>query len=154
DDGRVGWAKSPQPVRVGTARARFYPGVKIEDRAFAHPTSVIGPPSAAQLVGEVAEIGRSVIDGSRWRGFAPTGSVLVGPRNVRRAQPALRSSKQVVGVRRDHGTIRGLQVEGIACGEIDARFWLVVAGDLGSENGIPGKLVAPGQVDHQRDIPV
>ena len=37
-------------------------------------------------------------------------------------------------------------------GEINSWFWLVVASNLGAENGIEAKLVAPSEIGDQRDV--
>ena len=56
--------------------------------------------------------------------------------------PRRRRGGEVVGVRRDHHAFAGLVVERLGRGEIDARLRLVVAGDLGAEDRVPGKIVA------------
>ena len=48
----------------------------------------------------------------------------------------------------------GGEIEGFGGGEIDARLRLVVAGEFGAEDGIPGKIVAPRQIDHDGNIAV
>ena len=48
----------------------------------------------------------------------------------------------------------GFEVERLGRGEIDPRLRLVVAGDLGPEDRIPGQVVRARQVDHQRDVAV
>src|ERR1700730_12828562 len=57
-------------------------------------------------------------------------------------------------MRGDHHALVRRQVECFGGGEIDSRFWLVVAGDLRTENGVPRQIVAPRQIDHQRDVAV
>ena len=48
----------------------------------------------------------------------------------------------------------GRQIERCAGGEINPRLGLVVAGDFGAEDGVPGQIVAAGEIDHQRNVAV
>jgi hypothetical protein len=54
--------------------------------------------------------------------------------------------------RRNHHTFAGRQIERFSGSEIDSRFWFVVANNLGAENGVETKLVAPSEIGHQRDV--
>ena len=54
----------------------------------------------------------------------------------------------------DHHALAGRQIEGRAGGEVDARLGLVVARGLRAQDRVPGKRVAPREIDHQRDVAV
>jgi hypothetical protein len=57
-------------------------------------------------------------------------------------------------MRRHHRAGLRPKIECRGGSEIDARLRLVIAGNLGAEYGIPGKIVAARQIDHQRNIAV
>ena len=59
------------------------------------------------------------------------------------AQAERRGGGKVAAVRRHHQAVLRGEIEGVGGGEIDARLRLVVAGEFGAEDGIPGKIVAP-----------
>src|SRR5262245_62855612 len=73
---------------------------------------------------------------------------------MRRAQAVLRCRLEIVAVRGRHHAFARLDVERLGGGEIDARLRLEVAGNLGAEDRIPSDVVAPRNVDHDRDIAV
>jgi len=75
--------------------------------------------------------------------------MFVGPRNVAGAQPALGGVRQIAGMRGDHHAIAVRKIKRLAGGEIDPRLRLEVAGNLRAEDRVPGKAVAPGEIDHQ-----
>ena len=116
-----------------------------------------GPPNAPRyapsLRARSSRLGGDV-DRHRRRRLAFARAMLVRACDVPGAQPALRRVREIVAVRRDHHAIAGRQIERLAGGEIDPRLGLEVAGDLGAEDRVPGKIVAAREIDHQRDIAV
>src|SRR5712691_2537797 len=110
--------------------------------------------SNAELAGQILHAARRDIDRRLRSGFAGPRPALVRSGDVARAQPAFGGGEKIVGMRGDHHAFAGRQVERLAGGEIDARLGLVVARGLGAQDRVPGKTVAAGEVDHQRDIAV
>src|SRR5204863_9398636 len=110
--------------------------------------------SGAELGREILEINGGDIDRPLGSGFPDARTVLVRPCDVRRAQSAFRRGHKVVSMRGDQHALGGWQVEGLAGGEINARLGLVVAGNLRAQDRVPGKIVAAGKIDHQRDVAV
>jgi hypothetical protein len=95
-----------------------------------------------------------VVDRDFRRRLAVAGPTLVRPRRMRRAQAASGRCREVAAVGRHHYAVAGDKIEGLASRQIDPRLRLVVAGGLGSQDGIPGKTIAARHVDHQGDIAV
>ncbi len=103
---------------------------------------------------QLRQILRRDIDLHRRLRLAGVRPVFVDARGVRGAQAAFGGGIEIARMRGHHHALRGRQIERLAGGEIDARLRLVVAGDFGAENGVPRKLVAAREIDHQRDVAV
>ena len=73
---------------------------------------------------------------------------------MRGAQSQFRGGGKIVAVRGHHHAFARLEIERRAGGEIDARLRLEVMRDLGAEDRVPRKIIAAGEIDHQRDIAV
>ena len=115
---------------------------------------VISLRSRAEPNGQILQIGTSDIHRRVRFGFAFSGSALIGPRDMRRAQPDFGRSKQIGGMGGNHHAGSRGQIESLAGGEIYARHGLVIAGGLCTEHRVPRKTVATREVDHQRDVAV
>ena len=57
-------------------------------------------------------------------------------------------------MRGDHHALAVLDTERLGGNLVDAQFRFVVSGDLGTENRVPGEVIAPGEVNHQGDVAV
>src|ERR1700730_903819 len=115
---------------------------------------VISLRSRAEPNGQILQIGTSDLHRRVRFGFAFSGSALIGPRDMRRAQPGFGRSKQIGGMGGNHHAGSRGQIESFAGGEIYARLGLVIAGGLCTEHRVPRKTVATREVDHQRDVAV
>ena len=74
-------------------------------------------------------------------GLAGARPVLVRARHMGGAEPAGGRGGEVARMRRDHHALARREIERLRGGEVDARLRLVVAGDLGAEDRVPGQLV-------------
>jgi hypothetical protein len=70
------------------------------------------------------------------------GAKFVRPCDAGNAQANSLCSNDIASMRRrrNHHAFAGRQIERFSSGEIDPRFWLVVASNLGAENGLEAKL--------------
>src|ERR1700738_2829392 len=112
---------------------------------------VISLRSRAEPNGQILQIGSSDIHRRVRFGFAFSGAALIGPRDVRRAQPDFGRSEQISGMGGNHHAGSRGQIESLAGGEIYTRFWLVIARGLCAEHRVP---IPTREVDHQRDVAV
>ena len=64
------------------------------------------------------------------------------------AQARLGCRLKVIAVSCHHHAFVGLNAKRFCSSKIYARLGLVVSSDLGTENGIPWKLIASGQINH------
>src|SRR5262245_17951390 len=110
--------------------------------------------SRTEFRSELLQIRRREVDGYRWSGFSDAGPALVRSRDMAGTQPALGRRLKIVAVRSDHHAVSGRQIERLTGREIDARLALVVARDVCAQDRVPGKIVAAGEIDHQRNIAI
>ena len=111
-------------------------------------------PSRAKLGGQVVEIFCRNIDRNTGRRFTGARAILVCPREMRSTQSEFSGGLEVVAVRGNHHAFMRVKIERLGSGKIDARLGLVVAGELRAKNGVPRNTVAPGKIDHQRNVAV
>src|SRR5258707_14425735 len=113
-----------------------------------------GDASRAELGREILQIRRRDVDGHRGSGFSPARPALIRSRDVTGAQPAYGRRLKIIAVRSDHHAIGGLQIEGLARGEIDGGLALIVARDFRAQDRVPGKIVAAREIDHEGNVAV
>jgi len=80
--------------------------------------------SYPELLCEVLQARRRIVDRNFRHRLALAGSMLVRPCNVRGAQPACRRMLEILAVGGNHHALAGRKIEGRAGGEIDARLGL------------------------------
>jgi hypothetical protein len=61
---------------------------------------------------------------------------------------------KVIAVGSHHHAFMGLDAKRLCSGKVYARLGFVVSCDLSPENSVPWKLIASGQINHERDISV
>jgi hypothetical protein len=61
---------------------------------------------------------------------------------------------EVTAVGRAHHALTGLEIEGIHCRQVDRRLGFVIPGQIGAEDGIPMNLIPPGEIAHERYVPI
>jgi Transposase DDE domain group 1 len=110
--------------------------------------------SRLQLVCEINQVLRYHINRLLRNGCGSPRSKFVRSCDTGNAQASSLCSNDIVSMRgrRYHHAFAGRQIERFSSGEIDSRFWFVVASNLRAENGVEAKLVAPSEISHQRDV--
>jgi hypothetical protein len=99
----------------------------------------------SQLIRKFSQIFSHRIDGHRRLCFAGARAVLVRASDMARTQPAGGSGGKIAAVRRHHHALRRFDIEGFAGSEVNARLRFVIACNFGTQDGIPGEIVAAVQ---------
>src|SRR5262249_14439486 len=110
--------------------------------------------SDSELVGEVVEVLSHDIERPPGFGLAGTRTAFARPSDMAGAQSELLGRRQVAAMRGAHHDLLRLEIERLASHQVDLGLRLVALGDFGTEDRIPGEVVAPPHVGHQRDVAI
>src|SRR6266436_6365185 len=93
------------------------------------------------------------VDGHIRRSLADTW-MLLGSRDKSCSETTVGGRFEIAAVGRAHHALTGLEIEGIHCRKVDGCLRFVIPGQIGTEYGIPMKVIAARKISHKRYVAI